>query len=241
MDASMALVRAALAGGTRTIVATPHVSWDWPDNDADRIAAGVHDVRCALRDAGITVDLLAGAEVALSRAVDLSAAELRALRLGGGPWLLVECPFGPAPGLEHGLGALRMQGHRILLAHPERCPAFQQDPQRLAELVTIGILTAVTAGSFAGRFGRTAERFATTMLRQGLVHAVTSDGHDAVGRPPTLMTDLSSAGLSDQAQRLARDVPRAILDGEQVPGPPAPPASPGIAQRIARRLKPAVR
>jgi protein-tyrosine phosphatase len=88
------------------------------------IGACVRAVNGALRDARIAIDVLAGAEVALSRAVDLEPSELRVRRLGGGPWLLVECPLGPAPGLEQGLGALRMQGHRIVLAHPERCPAF---------------------------------------------------------------------------------------------------------------------
>lgn len=233
MQDSVALARAASEGGTRTIVATPHVSWDWPDNDSTRIGAGVRDVNRALREAGIALDVLTGAEVALSRAVDLSPAELRELRLGRGPWLLVECPFSPAPRLEHGLGTLRMQGHRVVLAHPERCPAFQEDPARLAELVGTGMLTAVTAGAFTGRFGKLVERFAFTMLRQGLVHAVASDGHDAVGRPPALGAELARAGLAEHAQRLAHDVPDAILRGGEIPLQP-PPTRLGITARIAR-------
>lgn len=241
MQDSVALASAASAGGTRTIVATPHVSWEWPDNDSETIAAGVRGANGALRDAGIAVDVLAGAEVALSRAADLELSELRALRLGGGPWLLVECPLGPAaPGLERGLGELQMQGHGIVLAHPERCPAFHSKPQRLAALVRRGMLTSVTASSFTGRFGRGVERFAFELLRRELVHDIASDAHDAVGRPPALATELTQAGLGEHATRLAQQVPDAILRGDDVP--PVPPLS-RFARwtRVARWLRPAAR
>jgi protein-tyrosine phosphatase len=239
MEDSIALASAAFAGGTRTIVATPHVSGQWPDNDAEGIGAGVRAVNGALRDAGIAIDVLAGAEVALSRAVDLEPAELRALRLGGGPWLLVECPLGPAPGLEQGLGALRMQGHRIVLAHPERCPALQREPERLAELVRLGMVTSVTASAFTGHFGGVVKRFAFELLRRGLVHSVASDAHDAVRRPPALATELAKAGLDDHAPRAAHEAPAAILRGGDVPAPPAlPPSMPARLARAARRLTP---
>lgn len=119
MADSMALAVAASAGATRTIVATPHVSSQWPDNRAATISAAVDELNAHLRRTGVPVEVLAGAEVALSRAAELDAYELEALRLGGGPWLLVECPLKtPAPGTELGLRALANQGHRIVLAHP---------------------------------------------------------------------------------------------------------------------------
>ena len=47
LDDSVALARAAAAGGVRTIVATPHVSWDYP-NDATAIARQVDSVNARL-------------------------------------------------------------------------------------------------------------------------------------------------------------------------------------------------
>ena len=64
---------------------------------------------------------------------DLDDAALRTLALGGGPYLLVESPFSPAIGAFEPLVLdLLERGHRVLLAHPERCPAFHRDPERLA-------------------------------------------------------------------------------------------------------------
>ncbi|MEA2193139.1 MAG: protein-tyrosine phosphatase, partial [Solirubrobacteraceae bacterium] len=218
MEDSLALARAAAAGGTTTIVATPHVSWGWPHNSAATISAGVRELNDELRAAQIELEVLAGGEVALSRAAELGPAELQALRLGGGPWLLVESPLTTlAPGVELGLTTLQNQGHRILLAHPERCPLFQREPQRLAALVGRGMLTSVTASAFTGRFGRQVQRFAFSLLHDGLVHDVASDAHDAIRRPPALHAALVEAGLGEHAERLAHSAPLAILRGRPVP------------------------
>ncbi len=235
MKDSLALAAAAAAGGTRTIVATPHVSWDWPANDGETIRAAVGAVNAALRTAGIAVEVLAGGEVALSRAADLTPTQLEALRIGGGAWLLVECPLTQdAAGLERGVASLAGQGHRILLAHPERCPAFQRDPGRLAALVADGALTSITATAFGGRFGRTVRRFAFELLARGLVHSVASDAHDAVRRPPALAAALQAAGLGEQAEHLANSVPQAILRDEPIPEPAPRPGRFGRRGRLRR-------
>ena len=222
LDDALALARAAHAAGTSTIVATPHVSWDWPDNDAAGIAAAVEAINLELRRNEIAVEVLPGAEVAMTRAADLDDAELRALRLGGGPYLLVECPHSPAAsGFEGLLASLSHAGHRILLAHPERCPAFLRDRSTLERLINNGMLTSVTAGSFAGRFGREVRRFSQDLLRDGLVHNVASDAHDLVRRPPGIDPVLAQEGMAEGTDWFTRQVPQAILSGD--PLPPAPP------------------
>jgi protein-tyrosine phosphatase len=217
------LCRAAVAAGTRTVVATPHVSWDWPGVTSHVVREGVQRVNGVLRDEGIELEVLTGAEIAMTRAGDLADEELTALRLGGGPYLLVECPHSPASaGFEAILSSLIERGHRILLAHPERCPAFHRDEPLLRSFVEAGMLTSVTAGAFTGRFGRDVERFARRLLDGELVHDIASDGHGAgMRRPPTIAPELEEAGFGERADWHARAVPRAILDG--TPLPPAPP------------------
>jgi protein-tyrosine phosphatase len=225
---SLALCRAAVAAGTRTIVATPHVSWDWPGVTSPVIAEGVERVNDALRAEGIDLEVRAGAEIAMTRAGDLPDSELAALRLGGGPYLLIECPYSPASaGFDAILQAIAERGHRIVLAHPERCPAFLRDQARLEGFVEAGMLTSLTAGSFAGRFGRDVGRFARRLLEDGLVHDIASDGHGAgMRRPPSIGPELEEAGFGDSADWHARAVPLAILDGTPLPPAPPPPPAP---------------
>jgi protein-tyrosine phosphatase len=223
---SLDLCRAAVAAGTQTIVATPHVSWDWPGVTSHVIAEGVERVNDALHAEGIDLEVRPGAEIAMTRAGDLSDEELAALRLGGGPYLLIECPYSPASaGFDAILHSVAERGHKIVLAHPERCPAFLRDQPRLQGFVDAGMLTSLTAGAFAGRFGRDVGRFARKLLEDGLVHDIASDGHGAgERRPPSIGPELEEAGFGDSADWHARAVPLAILDGTPLPPAPEPPA-----------------
>lgn len=238
-EEAFALARAAVDAGTLAIVATPHVSWDYPANTAALIADGVARLTAALAREQIPLQLFTGAEVAMTRATDLSDDELVALRLGGpaGTHLLVECPLSPtAAGFEPVLSNLRSRGHEIVLAHPERCPAFQRDPAAYERLIAQGMLGQVTAGALVGRFGRTVQELGERLVREGLAQNVASDAHSASRRPPSLGPDMGMAGYGEQGVWLAHEVPHAILTGGQIPPtPPMPPApSRGLKRLFAR-------
>lgn len=231
-EEALALARAAAATGTRTIVATPHVSWTYR-NEPDTIARLTGELNERLASAGVPVEVRTGAEVAVTRVGDIDQAQLLRMRLGDGPWLLLEPPFtAVATGLDGLVMDLLSSGHRIVLAHPERCPAFHRDPRAIASLVQAGALTSITAGSLIGRFGGEVRRFARSLVEQGLVHNVASDAHDTIRRPPGMAAELHEAGLDVLAEWLTEAVPSAILGGTDVPAPPAPP--PELMQRAGR-------
>src|SRR5215210_1308244 len=206
-----------------------------------RIAAGLVELRAALAAADIPLEVLPGGEIAIWRLVDLDEDTLRAFALGGGPYLLVESPFSPVIGdFEPMVLDLHDRGHRVLLAHPERCPAFQRDPSRLEGLVGAGALVQITAGSMAGAFGTTVRRFTVALLREGLAHVVASDAHDHVKRPPGLQAGFPGLerelpGIGEQADWMCELVPRAVLDGSPLPGRPPLPRPTGLLRRLGLR------
>jgi protein-tyrosine phosphatase len=234
---ALALAGAAAQAGTRTIVATPHVSWDHPDNTSASIARRVVELNHALDAAGIDLTVVPGAEIALSRVTDLPAEELAALTLGGGPYLLVEPPFSPAAaGFEAVLDHLLVRGHRLVIAHPERCPAFLRDRSRLEHYVAQGCLTSFTAGSVVGLFGPEVQDFTHDCLRDGLVFDLASDSHSATGkRAPGIGPQLEEAGFGPLVDHLCRAVPEAILSGAPIPAPPAFDPPPGRRRGLFRR------
>ena len=239
LDETVALARAAADAGVDTIVATPHVSWEW-QNTRETIAASVRRVDAHLAELEIPIRVRAGAEIALTRAIYLHDTELRGLTLGGGPWLLIEPPHVPtAAGVEELLLHLQHRGHRIVLAHVERCPAFIDDMNMLERLVQGGMLASLTAGSLVGRFGGTVQRFARRLVTNGLIHTVVSDAHDCHRRPPGLSQELTRAGLREQAAWLTEDVPAAILAGSEIPPTPVWPVLAWI-HRFPRIRRPGV-
>jgi len=220
IDDSLAIARAAASDGSRTLVATSHVSWDYP-NRADTIARLTNELNIRLRAEGVALEVRPGAELAMTRVADIDAGELSRLTLGGGPWLLVEPPFvAVLTGLDTLVEDLQSRGYHVVLAHPERCPGLQRDRSMLERLVASGALASVTAGSLAGRFGRAVRRFSLELVRDGLVHNVASDAHGHTHRPPTIAAELDQAGLGALASWLTQDVPEAILEGRDIPARP---------------------
>jgi protein-tyrosine phosphatase len=216
------LARGARADGITTIAATPHVDWSHVELDARAIRAEVACLQARLDAAGVDVRLVSGAEVAPGRAAELDDAELHDLTLGGGRWLLLECPIKPTltPGFIGTAQRLAHRGHRLLLAHPERCPIFLRSPEALDELVAEGMLAQVTAGALSGRFGRTVRAVATQMVARGTVHVLASDGHDR-GRPAVIASELTGTRIDPVLiDWLARDVPAALLAGADLPDRP---------------------
>jgi protein-tyrosine phosphatase len=223
IERSVELARAAVAAGTRTILATPHVSSRYP-NDAQTIARLVDNLSARLEAEGVELEVLAGAEIAIDRLADIPPDELVRLTLGDGPWLLVESPLSPAAaGVDVAVRELLRRGHCVVLAHPERCPTFRRNPQMLDKLVAAGALTSITASALVGRFGAEVRRFALELAREGMVHNVATDAHDHVHRPPQMAGEIKQAGLGPLAGWLTGTVPAAILGGEEIPTHPALP------------------
>ena len=174
-----------------------------------------------LADEGVAANVLPGAEIAITSLAEIAAEELSSLTLGGGPWLLLEPPFTQVvAGLKSMVVQVQNLGHSVLVAHPERCPAFRRDREMLEELLEVGALTSVTAGSLVGRFGPEARSFALSLVRDGLVHNVSSDAHNCGGRPPGVAAELEQAGLAPLAGWLTVEVPQAILAGTAIPPRP---------------------
>ena len=228
------MLRRAATAGIRTMVATPHVSAGYPRTRADLVDAGVQALQGAADAAGIDVRLVAGAELELLHCEMLHADDLPGLRLGDGPYTLVELPFSSTAQFAEMLLGIHHAVRPTVLAHPERCRAFHEDPELLARLVDDGALVQVTAASIAGSYGSTVRRCAWGMLEQGLVHVVASDAHEAIRRPPVMRELLEDAGLGGLLAMLCVDGPAAILAGERPD--PAPPVTPSRSSR-GKRLR----
>jgi len=225
MAGSLALAQAAVDAGTRVMAATPHIGTRFPVTPLE-MSARVWELERALERVGIKLEVVTGGEIACTGVQELSDPELTAVGLGGSSCVLLECPFTPVGDLVVRLvDHLQEHGRRVLLAHPERSPTFLRDIHRVREIVDRGAFIQLTAGSLAGSFGRTAWRYCSVLLEQGLAHVVASDAHGAVERPPHLASIVKEAvwrqGLPEELiSYLTETAPRALLDDAAVPAGP---------------------
>src|SRR3954449_5949640 len=122
MDESIALAAAAVADGTRTVVATPHVRPGFLTDVSD-LPDRVRELTERLDREQIGLAVRRGAELGHDMVGRLSQAELDSVAHGppGGRWLLVETPFvGLGEEFTAATDELRDRGFAVVVAHPER-------------------------------------------------------------------------------------------------------------------------
>jgi protein-tyrosine phosphatase len=221
LEEARELARQAASDGITAIAATPHVRPDYPTT-VEEMEWGVDELRADFDAESIPVRVLHGAEIDLGLLWQIPREELARLTIAQtGRYLLLEFPYRSWPmALSSTVSALIHSGIIPVLAHPERNPEVQDRPARILELVELGALLQITAGSVVGGLDRAAQYAAERLLELGVVHMLASDSHGphiARGGMPAAVEALGDDKL---ARYLTVDVPTAVVAGEDAPSPP---------------------
>jgi protein-tyrosine phosphatase len=227
MEDSVELARALEGDGIRIVAATPHLREDHPRVRAHELEGRCRRLEQELRQAGVQLRVVPAGEVDIVWGLEAQEDELRQVSFAQrGTDLLVETPYGPLPSnFEEMLFRLTIMGYRILLAHPERNPSFQQDPRRLAALADRGALVQVMATSLCARpGGAPSARLARALVRDGLAQVLASDAHGPeMPDRMRLAAGLQAARklVGPRADWMVTGAPAAVLAGEPLPSRPA--------------------
>jgi protein-tyrosine phosphatase len=211
---SVALAKLALADGTLTIVATPHVC----DIDVGELDERVRAVRAELVRQRLPVELLGGGEAAAGDVARLSHNELEAVAQGPpeARWVLLESPHDDtADAFAAAADELRARGFGVVVAHPERSAALEHGSGNITRReLALGSWLQVNGMSVMGRYGDTVRRAALRVLASEERVVLSSDAHSPT-RPPCLSDAIRRArrdGVpAKQLQMAGNTGPRALL------------------------------
>ena len=210
--------------GYRTVAATPHMvpGTAWMPS-IDRIKTRVVQLNHALRDEGLTLEIVSGMEIALDPQIPDLLDQGHLLTLGNSSCLLVEPSFQQLPpGWEQIIFSILAKGHSILLAHPERCVQLAANLNLIERLIEAGVFLQVNWGSFLGQYGRTAMHTARKMAGSGWIHCLATDSHQPGGHTPERIgkatATLQKLIGQENLQRITTDNPLRLLN-DKIPLP----------------------
>jgi len=210
-----------VADGIGTIVATPHQLGNYVNNSGEMVRAAAVRFQQFLDARAVPLRVLPGADVRIEpdlvqrirRGEVVTLADRRR-------HVLLELPHNVYVPLEGLLAALTSAGLVGILSHPERNLGILRQPGILPPLVERGCLLQVTAGSLTGVFGAEIQKCAESLVKQGLVHFVSTDAHGTKNRPPLLAAAFQRVAKlagEDAARDMCCRHPAAVAVGGHVP------------------------
>ena len=178
IEESVSMIRKMQDLGYTRIVTTPHVMWDCYKNTPEIILSGLEEVRQAVKDAGLTIQVDAAAEYFIDEHfVDLLATGQKLLTLPGNR-LLVELPYSTQlMNTSETLFSIIENGYQPVLAHPERYTYFHSNPSIYKKLCDQGCELQVNVLSLSNYYGENVYKMAEWLLKNGLITYLGTDAH----------------------------------------------------------------
>ncbi|MBI1800547.1 MAG: hypothetical protein HYR71_02820, partial [Chloroflexi bacterium] len=147
-DMALAMARMASADGTQALVFTPHNSAWWSGYYQEKVERLTREFQQRLSDAGVPLQVGAGAEIYFELDLLKRLKDGRAAPLNGSRYLLIELPFTSWPlSTEHVFFELQVAGYTPIMAHPERNAIVMEKPHLMGVLAERGVLGQITSGS----------------------------------------------------------------------------------------------
>lgn len=177
VERSVELVRSMSGWGITRIIATPHVTQDTFENTPDTIAQPFAELRHALADNDISIELSHSAEYRMD---EFFLAQIQAGNLLPMPngFILVENSYIQEPwNLDKLLFDLNIKGLRPILAHPERYLYYHDKRDRYRQLHDRGTLFQINVLSLSEFYGRAERRVAEWLIEEDMVDFLGTDLH----------------------------------------------------------------
>lgn len=203
--------------GIKQIIATPHFipGTAWAAG-REKILSKLEELQKYLAQKKIELEIFPGMEIAYHQKLTSRLEKGMLQPLAGSKTYLLEPSFNDSFGDLLSCTRLLMEkGLGVILAHPERIPAFQENAEPLIKLVTQGLQVQLNIGSVLGKFGKSSEKMAMHLLAEKSVHYLASDAHSSSKRQPPCRSDWETLAAKLGEKLLAQlcvTNPRSLLN-----------------------------
>ncbi len=183
-----AMLDMAYRDGTRAVCLTPHFApyMGW-GRDGGRAERAFDELRAYAAAHYPDMHLYLGHELGYHAACMQALNDGSCRTLGNSRYLLVDFPEAVNFfEIQNAMGQLQRMGYHPVLAHTERYRCLFTHMGWVREFVQGGGIVQINASSVLGTWGSMAKIQWKRLVREGLAHIVSSDGHNLSRRPPRM-------------------------------------------------------
>lgn len=175
---SLEMIRGLMALGYKKLITTPHILWDLYPNTPDKISNGIGELRKAVLEEGMEVDLHAAAEYYIDDHFDTQLKAKAPLLTLSGNLVLVEFSMITAPfELQQVIFEMEIQNYQPVIAHPERYTYLMRKKEFFDELKAAGCWFQLNLLSLGGHYGVAVQQLAEYLLKKDYYDLAGTDLH----------------------------------------------------------------
>ncbi|MDD2971677.1 MAG: protein-tyrosine-phosphatase [Lachnospiraceae bacterium] len=184
---SLNMLKIAYENEITAIIVTPHNKANRHNASKQTIEKRAGELQCYADEHAYGMRIYSGAELYYrSELVELLNQD-KVCTMAGSAYVLVEfSPMDDYAYIRDGLYNILSAGYRPIIAHVERYQSVMKDQNVVDTLIDMGCYVQVNVGSVMGRFGFRTKNDAKKLLKNGRVHFLATDAHNATERAPEM-------------------------------------------------------
>ena len=182
IEESIQLLKKMEEKGIKELILTPHYvessKYNCNNKDKEKI---FNEIKKKAFEENISIKLYLGNEVFISKHFLKLLKDKEIQTLNNSKYLLFEFPLVQVYRNDSDIiNELVTHGYSPILAHPERYPKFQEQPNLVRDYLRSGVLLQGNVTSLFGKYGRKAEKTLKYFLKNGWISFLGSDTHHDV-------------------------------------------------------------
>lgn len=220
LEQSLEIIKESYNAGFDKIIATPHYIEDYYEVDKIDINNRINTIKQELKKINCPIEIIQGNEIYITENINQLIEDKKATSINDNKYVLFELPLNAeAMNLNRVIYQILSKGRIPILAHPERYPFVQKDPNVLIPLIEDGVIIQSNFGSIVGQYKKSAEITLKKMLEHNMVHLLGSDVH----RPNTIYSGIDQCLESiekiigkNKLEEIVNINPEMVIRGETI-------------------------
>jgi protein-tyrosine phosphatase len=220
LEESIEMAKIAQSEGIKKIVNTSHYHPDFKYKKGKELSEVLNEFNKILKNEGINVDVILGNELYFTEDLIENFENLEFHSMNKSRYVLIEfSPNNFPKNLADIVYEIKLRKYIPILAHVERYPKIQENPNIIYDCINEGALIQVNASSVIGKNGSEAEKISRILLDHNMVHFVATDAHSSTRRRPLIRdayNHISKLYGEDTSKKLFMENQEIILDDKDL-------------------------
>ena len=217
LEQSIAMVNEAKEAGFTKIISTSHYMENYYEcNERDR-----RQLLKKVQENVQGIELILGNEIYITNNIIELLQNGQSSSINGTKYVLLEFPLITTRPMNDKEVIYRLveNGYIPIIAHPERYPFIQENPDYLFELEEMGALFQANYGSIIGMYGLKAKKTLKILLKNNLISFLGSDVHrpeQVYNKMPKIIKKLKKIISNEEFEEFTEINPEKVLKNENI-------------------------